>query len=164
MGKNANRLELAGSDFTEDDKDRIVDNVTKMAKMGREAVKVVAKAKAKAKSTYQQPQRVPTFNMIADLENALVAGVGQSFSPWLPEPLEWDADLADDSEQVADIAVINIDECILNLAMENFFKHHMGASMWFRHGRFHRGSNDMMRAIALSRLMGLLRRPSSGSR
>ena len=154
MRKNANRLELAGSNFTEDDQDRIVDTVTKMANMGREAVKTAAKAKSKAKSVYQQPQRVPTFNMIADLENALVAGVGQSFSPWLPEPLEWDADLADDSEKVADIAVINIDECILNLAMENFFKHHMGASMWFRHGRFHRRSNDMMRAIALSRLMG----------
>ena len=135
-------------------KDRIVNDVERMAKMGRSVVQAAGKAKAAAKVAYHDPVRVPTFNMSADLENSMVAGIGHSFGPWLPEPLGWDADLEPGSERVANMAVINVDECALNHAFANFSKHYLGAAFWFRFGTFHRRSNDMMRAMALSRLIG----------
>ena len=156
--KNTQRVELAGSEFKEEEQDRLNSAVEHMAKMGRATVGARAAAKAKARAAYKEPVRVPTFNYSADIENQLMAGIGHSWSPWLPAPLAWDADLPDGSTDVTPMAVVNVDQCSLNVSFGNFAKNHLGAAFWMRFGKFHRRSNDMMRATCLSRLIGSAQR------
>ena len=147
------RLALPGSAVDELERDTFLARTDAFFRTEKTKANPVATAKARAKVVRNTAERKATFMMMCDVENSLIGSWGKGLSTWIPMVRPWDEDMAPGGE-IPPLLVINMDQCSKNTCMAFFLEKKVRASVWCMWGNFHRRSNDVERAMALSGMIG----------